>query len=140
MARISIASAKAKARRLQNRVRDIIRAMFPQLEPGDVESTPMGVNGEDVKLSPAARRLFKYQIECKQKGKSALHTDFKQCAGHGPHEPLMVVGLDRGETLAVVRLDHFMALVDRAGKYGDEEAAERGGPSGLPDRPDPEFT
>lgn len=112
---ISVSARKAKARRLQNRIRDLIRSMFPQLEPDDVEATPMGVNGEDVRLSPAARRLFGYQIEAKQRATSAVHTDYAQAKSHGPHEPLLVIGKDRDIPLAVISLDHFMALTERAG-------------------------
>jgi hypothetical protein len=53
------ASAKAKERRLQQRVRDDLRALAgTRLEPEDVDSTPMGCNGVDVILTPAAKRLF----------------------------------------------------------------------------------
>lgn len=52
-------SAKAKGRRLQQRVRDDLRTLAgARLDPTDIESTPMGVNGVDVILSKAARDLF----------------------------------------------------------------------------------
>lgn len=60
-------SAKAKGRRLQQKVRDDLRAVAgSRLDPTDVESTPMGVNGVDVILTKAARDLFgPLAIECK---------------------------------------------------------------------------
>jgi hypothetical protein len=60
-------SAKAKGRRLQQRVRDDLRVIAgARLDPTDIESTPMGVNGVDVILSKAARDLFgPLAIECK---------------------------------------------------------------------------
>ena len=58
-------SAKAKGRKLQQVVRDGVLKRFPSLEPDDVRSTSMGAGGEDVQLSPVARRLFPYQVECK---------------------------------------------------------------------------
>ena len=59
-------SSKAKGRRLQNMVRDRLRAAFAQyLEDDDIKSQIMGVNGEDIVLSPAARKLIPYSIECK---------------------------------------------------------------------------
>jgi len=52
--RITIASAKAKGRNLQKRVReDLINQLG--IDPKDVLSTPMGLNGCDIYLSKAAR-------------------------------------------------------------------------------------
>ena len=60
-------SAKAKGRRLQQRVRDYLRAVAgTRLDPTDIESVSMGVNGVDVILTKAARDLFgELAIECK---------------------------------------------------------------------------
>ncbi len=58
-------SCKAKGRNLQKWVRDLILESFPSLEADDVRSTSMGAGGEDVQLSPAARKLFPYSLECK---------------------------------------------------------------------------
>jgi hypothetical protein len=60
-------SAKAKGRRLQQEVRDAILAAFPSLEPDDVRSTSMGASGADILLSPAARRLFPFYVEAKNR-------------------------------------------------------------------------
>ena len=62
-------SAKNKGKRLQNKVRDLILEKFNTLEDDDVRSTTMGDSGEDVLLSPAARKLFPFSIECKNKKK-----------------------------------------------------------------------
>ena len=59
-------SSKAKGRRLQNLVRDKLRAAFSSsLEEDDIKSQTMGMTGEDIVLSPAARKLIPYSIECK---------------------------------------------------------------------------
>lgn len=58
-------SAKAKGRKLQQQVRDLILETFSDLEPDDVRSTSMGAGGEDVLLSPLARRKFPFSVECK---------------------------------------------------------------------------
>jgi hypothetical protein len=62
-------SAKNKGKRLQNDVRDLILETFKELEPDDVRSTTMGDSGEDVLLSPAARKLFPFSVECKNQEK-----------------------------------------------------------------------
>lgn len=108
---IKPASSKAKGRRAQQAIRDSILEAFPQLEPDDVKSTSMGAQGEDVQLSPAARKLFPYQIESKSKAKSQLHTYYEQAKTHGKHIPLVIVKMDRKETLACVEWSHFLELV-----------------------------
>ena len=50
-------SSKAKGRLGQQEVRDKILKTFPELEPDDVRSTAMGQSGEDIQLSPRARKL-----------------------------------------------------------------------------------
>ena len=53
-------SSKAKGRKLQNFVRDQLRVAFPCLEEDDVKSQTMGMPGEDIVLSPAARKQIPY--------------------------------------------------------------------------------
>ena len=50
-------SAKAKGRKLQDLVRDKLLEKFKNyLEEDDIKSAIMGETGEDIKLSPAAKR------------------------------------------------------------------------------------
>jgi hypothetical protein len=105
------ASAKQKGRHGQQFVRDKLLEVFNFLEPGDVKSTSMGAPGEDIQLSPAARKVIPYQIEIKNKATSQIHTYYDQAKSHGTHEPLVVVHRDRGVWLAVVTLDHFLQLL-----------------------------
>lgn len=81
------------------------------MEPDDVRSTSMGATGEDVTLSPAARKKVPYQIECKNKATSQVHTYYAQAKSHGTHEPLVIVKKDRDIALAIVSLDHFLKLL-----------------------------
>lgn len=111
---ISAQSAKAKGRRLQQAVRDAVLDAFPSLEADDVRSTSMGAGGEDVQLSPAARKLFPYSVECKNLAKIAVFNYYEQATGHGDHEPLVVIKQNRSKALAVVDFDHFMDLVRRS--------------------------
>jgi hypothetical protein len=106
-------SAKAKGRKLQQIVRDLILKHFPSLGKDDVRSTAMGQGGEDVQLSTAARQLIPYQIECKNKARSQMHTWYSQAASHGDHEPLLIVKQDNDVILATVTLDHFMDLIKK---------------------------
>ena len=106
-------SAKAKGRKLQQAVRDGILERFPALEPDDVRSTGMGQSGEDVQLSPAARKVFPYSVECKNLAKIAVYNYYDQCMTNcGNHEPLVVIKQNRSKPLAVVDLEHFLDLVE----------------------------
>jgi hypothetical protein len=71
----------------------------------------MGAGGEDIQLSPAARRSVSYQIEVKNKAASQIHTYYDQARSHGKYEPLVVVHKDRDIYLAIVSLDHFLSLL-----------------------------
>ena len=104
-------SAKAKGRTFQQAIRNLLLKAFPSLEQDDVRSTSMGAGGEDLQLSPAARKLIPYQIECKSKGRSQIHTYYAQAKEHGNHEPLVIVKMNRDIPLAIVSLDHFIKLL-----------------------------
>src|SRR5690554_2150576 len=105
-------SAKAKGRRFQQYVRDKILATFPHLEPDDVRSTSMGASGEDVLLSPAARKLFGFSVECKNLARSAVYGLYEQAVENaGPHTPLLVLKANRKNPLAILDLDDFMKLI-----------------------------
>lgn len=106
-------SAKAKGRKLQQWVRDFILETFTNLEPDDVRSTSMGATGEDVQLSPQARKVVPFQIECKNKGRSTVHTYYAQAQEHGEHEPLVIVKMDRSIPLAVLSAETFFNLLKK---------------------------
>jgi len=104
-------SAKAKGRTFQQYVRGVFLKLFPQLEADDIRSTATGQQGEDIQLSPAARKLIPYQIECKSKATSQVHTYYEQAKEHGTYEPLLIVKKDRDIPLAIVSLEHFLTLI-----------------------------
>jgi hypothetical protein len=60
----SVASRKAKARRLQQKVVALILEEYPELTERDVKSVPMGVTGADIELSQRAFDLFPFSVEC----------------------------------------------------------------------------
>lgn len=113
-------AAKAKGRRLQQWVRDKILSLFLTLEPDDVRSTSMGAGGEDVTLSPAARRKVPFQIECKNKARSQVHTYFDQAKSHGTHPPLVIVKMDRKEALAIVEAETFFKMLKEIDELKDK--------------------
>ena len=106
-------SAKNKGKRLQNDVRDLILETFTELEPDDVRSTTMGDSGEDILLSPAARKLFPFSVECKNQEKLNVWSSLEQTETNaGKHTPLLIFKRNRSKTYAVLQLDDLMRLLD----------------------------
>lgn len=104
-------------------MRDFVLKVFTTLEPDDVRSTPMGVNGEDLMLSPAARRKFPYSVECKNVEKLNIWEAIKQLrgfAGKSEYTPLVVFKKNNEEAFAAVPLIHFMELLDKLEYYKNE--------------------
>jgi hypothetical protein len=106
-------SAKNKGKRLQNNVRDLILEKFQQLEEDDVRSITMGDSGEDILLSPAARKLFPFSVECKNQEKLNVWSSLEQTETNaGKHTPLLIFKRNRSKTYAVLQLDDLMRLLD----------------------------
>ena len=110
-------SAKNKGKRLQNDVRDLILETFKQLEPDDVRSTTMGDSGEDVLLSPAARKLFPFSVECKNQEKLNIWSSLEQAETNaGKHMPLLIFKRNRSKTYAVINIEKFIELINENSK------------------------
>ena len=108
-------SAKNKGKRLQNKVRDIILEKFDKLEPDDVRSITMGDAGEDILLSPAARRLFPFSVECKAQESLSIWSALQQAESNaGKHIPLLVFKRNRSKTYAVLEFDKLLELLNES--------------------------
>ena len=106
-------SAKNKGKRLQNSVRDILLESFKeQLEPDDIKSTTMGESGEDIQLSPAARKLIPYAIECKNQEKINIWESLKQAESNSEKgKPVLIFKRNRSKTYAVLEIQDFIDLI-----------------------------
>lgn len=102
-------SAKAKGRKLQQYVRDLILKYSPSLEKDDVKSTSMGACGEDVQLSPAARKQYPISIECKSRANWAFYKDYDQAVMNAPDgaEPVLVVKGNHRPVVCIVDAEWF---------------------------------
>ena len=108
-------SAKNKGKRLQNLVRDLILEKFTQLEEDDVRSTTMGDSGEDVLLSPAARKLFPFSVECKNQEKLNIWSALEQAENNSNgHTPLLIFKRNRTKTYAVLEVNKLLELLDES--------------------------
>jgi len=106
-------SAKAKGRKLQQQIRDMILEIFKdKLEPDDVKSTAMGQQGEDIQLSPHARKSLPFQIECKNKKEVAVINWLEQqAASHGNHIPIVVAKQNHSKPVVVIDAETFFKLM-----------------------------
>ena len=110
-------SAKAKGRRLQQKIRDLLLETFTELEPDDIRSTSMGVSGEDLQLSPAARKLIPFAIECKNQEKLNVWDSLKQAEENsGDYDPVLIFKRNRSKTYAVINIEKFIELINENSK------------------------
>ena len=114
---MKIKSAKAKGRNLQNLVRDKLRSIFvgKKLEDDDIKSQTMGMSGEDIVLTPSAKKVIPYSFECKNTERLNLWKSLEQCESNcEDRNPVLVIKRNRSEVYAVVKFDNFLNLIEQA--------------------------
>ena len=103
-------SAKAKGRKLQQWFADVLVEGLG-LDREDLESRPMGSQGEDIILGKQSRELFPYSVECKNQEAVNVWKAYEQasenCKGY---EPLVVIKRNRHKPLVLVDAEHFVEL------------------------------
>ncbi len=104
-------SAKNKGRLLQKWVVENILQRFKKLKPDDVRSASMGQTGEDVLLSPAARKYVPYQFECKSLASFSGYKIMEQADNHGEYPSVVVVRANRKQPLVILHGHVFFDLI-----------------------------
>ena len=105
-------SAKAKGRKFQQQIRDLLLEHAPELEPDDIRSTSMGCGGEDLQFSPAARRTYGISVECKAQERLNVWDAYDQAAANaGGHEPVLFMKKNRKKPLVVMDAESFVKLL-----------------------------
>ncbi len=108
------ASGKAKGRRLQQKLRDAVLKVFPELKPDDVRSNPIGSAGTDLLLSPLAKRYFPFSPECKNVERLDLPGAMRQAIANAVKDggkPLVVHSRNRDNIYVTLKLDDFLTLL-----------------------------
>ena len=114
-------SAKNKGKRLQNKVKDLLLETFNQLEPDDIKSAIMGESGEDIKLSPAARKLIPYSFECKNQEALNIWSSLEQAETNaGDYDPVLIFKRNRSKTYAVINIEKFIELINESNSKSTE--------------------
>lgn len=107
-------SAKAKGRRLQQEVRDLLLARFPHLQPDDIKCAIMGESGVDLHLSPAAAVSIPFAIECKNVEKIQIWSALTQAEKNAKGKtPLLVFRRNRSSTYAALPFVVLLSLLNR---------------------------
>ena len=106
-------SNKNKGRLGQQEVQKLILEYFPELEPDDCRSNPMGAGGEDILLSPRARKLLPWNIEVKRKKKIGAVRFMEQADYHGKYKPVAFFREDRGKWYACLEADELLQIMQR---------------------------
>jgi hypothetical protein len=116
MPKMKTSTCKAKGRRLQSRVRDSLMPVgkLYGLEEGDIKCAIMGVSGQDIKFSPAADKVFPFDIECKNKEKLVVMTEFvthyKKYKDHSGHTSLLIHSRNNSPTLVTLMWEDFLNM------------------------------
>jgi len=135
-------SAKAKGRKLQDYVRDLLRLKFidewnllPKLEPDDIKCQIMGVSGEDIVLSPAAKRIIPYSFECKNQERINVWQALEQAETNCENRtPVVIIKRNRSKVYALMEAEEWVNLIRSKyaisvgeGEEGNKEIARESG-------------
>ena len=103
-------SAKAKGRKLQQWFTTKLVELLG-LDPEDLESRPMGSQGEDIIMGKQSRTIFPYSIECKNQEAVNVWKAYEQAESNcGKYEPLVVIKRNRSKPLVLVEAQYFINL------------------------------
>ena len=103
--------AKAKGRRLQQWMRTLLIERL-DIHPEDIESRPMGSQGEDLIMARAAREKFPFSIEAKNQESLNVWRAWEQAeANCGKYQSLLVIKKNNVKPLVVVDAETFVTLI-----------------------------
>lgn len=105
-------SAKAKGRRAAQEVKAMLHKYVPlDLQPDDIIVTPSGCTGEDLMLSPRARSIYPWAIECKNVEKLNIWQAIAQTEEHSKkYLPLLFFTRNRSEMYVCMKAEEFIKL------------------------------
>lgn len=107
---MKVSSAKAKGRRHQQYVAKRLVDISLGLQPDDVRSASMGAPGEDILLSPLARKQFPFSIECKNVEKLSIWSAIDQARANCDKEYTPVVVFTKNHENAQICLPYEVFL------------------------------
>ena len=110
-------SCKAKGRRAAQELKEALLEWAPDLSNDDIIVTSSGETGEDLKLSPKAREIYPYVVECKNVEKLNVHEAYAQAVEHWQKRgskkeefPILAFKKNKTDMKVVLSLEHFLKL------------------------------
>lgn len=119
---MKISSCKAKGRKAVAELRKAILAAFPHLEPEDITMVPTSVGGEDLKLSPRARKCWPFSTEVKCKESLNIWAAIQQARANSKgRSPAVTFRRNHHPLWVAVSLDVMLELLCQLRKLGRGE-------------------
>lgn len=110
----NISSRKAKGRNLQKTIKSKLLEHFSdKLEEDDIRSTGMGQPGMDLQLSPLAKKIFPFAVECKNNESLNFWASIAQTESNSTEtlKPMLIVKKNRSKIYAVIEFDELLNLL-----------------------------
>ena len=117
--RLKTSSGKAKGRKFQQFVRDMMLIKAPNLTDDDIRSTSMGASGPDILLSTAAKSVYPWAIEVKCQERLNVWRAWEQTVSHIESDtemPVLFIKKNRSTALVVMTADDFFSERSRVGQ------------------------
>ena len=74
----------------------------------------MGMSGEDIVLSPAAKKVIPYSFECKNQERLNLWGSLEQAEGNSQgRNPCLIFKRNRSKVYVALDFEHFLELIDQ---------------------------
>ena len=105
-------SAKAKGKRLQEKIAEMIRITFG-LADMDVLSVPNSVNGMDIWLSETAKEYFPFAIESKNTQSLSIWKALEQAENNKEDlEPLLIFSRNHSKIYATLEFSKLLKMLE----------------------------
>lgn len=119
-------SAKAKGRRLQQQVVTDLLNSFDHLSEDDVRSTSMGVSGEDIQMSHAARQSIPFSFEAKNQERVNIWSSIEQARTNAPNgvAPVVVFKKNNEQPHVAISWNTFLKLINHKTTENSEHRKE----------------
>ena len=105
-------SAKAKGRKLQQWVRDVLIEKL-NVHPEDIESRSMGAGGEGLSMARDARQKVTFSIECKNVEKLNVWEAYQKAKSKcNDYEAIVVLKKNQKKPLVLLDSDYLQSQVN----------------------------
>lgn len=107
-------SAKAKGRRAAQLTASLL-SEYTGLDPGNFMVTPSGMTGPDIIMSPAAKEVVPFVVECKNQEALNIWQSLEQAESHvdmdDPKIPILVFTRNRSPMYCAMEFELLLRLL-----------------------------